>query len=233
MPEIIAHRGASAAEPEHTRAAYDLAVAQGADYIELDVRAMADGTLALVHDATLARTTGDPRRVDAVRHDELPPRERPLTLDSVLGEYGARARLLVELKDPHPSWERRVIEAIDRHDLREQVVIQSFDAFSLRRLAAVAPGIPYAPLARRRPPVRRLDAYATFASGLGLWHRRVDAKLIDAAHDRGLTVRAWTVNDAPGIERVLAAGADGVITDVPDVARAALAAAPVALSAAA
>ena len=55
MQEIIAHRDASAYAPEHTYAAYSLALAQGADVVELDVRATADGALVVVHDETLLR----------------------------------------------------------------------------------------------------------------------------------------------------------------------------------
>src|SRR3954469_3555179 len=91
MPEVIAHRGASAHAPEHTPAAYDLALAQGADRLELDVRPLADGTLAVVHDRTLARTCGDPRAVGRLAPEDLEaldPRRRPLLLEAVLRRYG-------------------------------------------------------------------------------------------------------------------------------------------------
>src|SRR5690606_24252570 len=55
---VIAHRGASAYAPEHTTAAYDLALAAGADYIEQDLQLTADGELIVLHDETLERTTG-------------------------------------------------------------------------------------------------------------------------------------------------------------------------------
>lgn len=53
----IAHRGASAYAPEHTRAAYELAIAQGADYVEQDLGLTSDGVLVCLHDPTLERTT--------------------------------------------------------------------------------------------------------------------------------------------------------------------------------
>src|SRR5918993_392641 len=89
--EVIAHRGASAYTPEHTFAAYDLALEQGADALELDVRSTADGALVLLHDATLLRTTNDPRRVDELTSAglaELDHPAAPVALDSVLGRYG-------------------------------------------------------------------------------------------------------------------------------------------------
>lgn len=64
-PLLIAHRGASGEAPENTIAAFDLALSQGADVIELDVRIRGDGELITLHDPTLERTTGDPRPHDA------------------------------------------------------------------------------------------------------------------------------------------------------------------------
>ncbi len=220
-PEVIAHRGASSAAPEHTDDAYGLAVAQGADVLELDVRATADGELLVVHDQTLARTAGCPRRVDAMTRaslDELAPRLRPLTLDAVLERYGRAARLLVELKDPEPWWEGRVIEAVERHRMAGRVELQSFDLRALRRLRLRAPHLPLASLHLGRPGSRALDAAARCAGAIGVRHDRMDAPLVAAAHARGLAVRAWTVNTPFTIHRALALGVDGAITDVPDVA---------------
>jgi glycerophosphoryl diester phosphodiesterase len=221
--EVVAHRGASAHRAEHTVAAYDLALAQGADRIELDVRPTADGTLVVLHDATLGRTTGVDRRLDEVTHadlQELCGDAAPLTLDAVLRRYGAHpsARLLVELKAPQPAWEARVAEALLAHDLAERTVVQSFDTPALRRLHAAYPWLECAPLYARRRGRRTLDAAARFAGGIGVWHRQVDAALVGAAHARGLAVRAWTVNDPAAIERLVALGVDGVITDRPDLA---------------
>ena len=55
--QIIAHRGASGAHPEHTIGAYEAAVAEGADGVECDIRLTADGHLICMHDRTLGRTT--------------------------------------------------------------------------------------------------------------------------------------------------------------------------------
>ena len=218
-PEVVAHRGASAHAPEHTLAAYDLALEQGTDRLELDVRATACGALVVVHDPTLLRTAGVDARVDGVRLADVEPAARPLTLDAVLERYGARTRYLVELKDPEPSWAGAVAAAIDRHGLGDRCVAQSFDVPALRRLRTEAPWLACAPLLAGRPLTgRRLDGLARWASGIGVWHRLLTPRVVAAAHARGLAVRGWTVN-APGeIGRLLALGADGVITDVPGVA---------------
>ncbi|MDP8909552.1 MAG: glycerophosphodiester phosphodiesterase [Chloroflexota bacterium] len=222
--EVIAHRGASAYAPEHTLAAYDLALEQGAEALELDVRATADGELLVVHDATLLRTALDPRRVSRLTRVELmalDPLLRPLTLDTVLERYGRHVRLFVELKDPARAWEQRVVTAIARYGLADQAIVQSFDTSALRRLHGAAPWLAIAPLYRFGPATaRRLRAIASYATGIGVWHASVDAALVLRAHAAGVVVRAWTVNSAQQIARLLALGVDGIITDAPDVARA-------------
>lgn len=218
--EVIAHRGASGYAPEHTFAAYDLALAQGADVLELDVRATADGELVLLHDRTLERTTGDPRRIDALAAAEVaqvPHPARPVTLDAVLRRYGRDARFLVDLKEPEPAWEGRVVEAIARHGLRERAVIQSFDLPALARVRRAAPPVPVSTLYRRSDRAAiEIDAVPPYAEGIGPWHGVVDAELVEAAHARGLSVRPWTVDDAAEAQRLRALGVDGIITNVPD-----------------
>jgi len=223
--EVVAHRGASAYAPEHTFAAYDLALRQGAEALELDVRATADGELVVIHDPTLERTALDPRAVARLTRADLAaldPALRPLPLDAVLGRYGTRTRWLVELKDPAWTWEGAVAAALDRHGLRSHAVVQSFDPAALRRLHAAAPWLALAPLWERAPASRTLAAVARYAAGVGVRHGAVDAALVMRAHAAGLAVRAWTVNAPREMARLLALGVDGVITDRPDLARAAV-----------
>jgi glycerophosphoryl diester phosphodiesterase len=224
-PEVIAHRGASAYARENSFPAYDLAIAQGATTLELDVRVCADESLVVMHDDTLLRTVGDPRRVDALTASclrELEAEVRPLSLAAVLERYGARTRVLIDLKDPHPAWEGRVVEAIERHGLRDRAVVQSFDHEAIARIRRAAPWLAVAVLYRRHERPERLEAVRSFASGIGPWHGRVDAELVVAAHAHGLAVRPWTVDSTAEMERLIALGVDGLITNMPDVARAAL-----------
>jgi glycerophosphoryl diester phosphodiesterase len=221
--EVIAHRGASAYRPEHTLPAFDLALDQGADTLEIDLRTTRDGALVLVHDPTLLRTVGDPRAIaalDAAALAGLGADARPLSLGDVLERYAAATRLLVDVKDPTPAAERRLIEALERHDLSGRVVVQSFDAGALRRIAGAAPWLPISPLLPRHlASIADLDTIASYATGIGVWRGAVDADLVDSAHARGLAVRAWTVDAPEQMRRLLGLGVDGLITNVPDVAR--------------
>jgi glycerophosphoryl diester phosphodiesterase len=220
LAEVIAHRGASGDAPENTLAAFDLALEQGADALELDVRPAADGSLMTVHDPTLARTTGDERTVADVTAEELRRLDhpaQPTTLDAVLARYGA-TRLFIDLKDPAPAWERAVIDAVERHAAARRVTLQSFDTAALVRLHAVAPALAYSTVYRRADSVEiDLDAVPAFASAIAPWHPHVDADLGERARARGLVVRPWAVDDAAEAERLLALGVSSLFTNLPRV----------------
>jgi glycerophosphoryl diester phosphodiesterase len=141
---VIAHRGASWDAPEHTFAAWDLALEQGADWLEFDLQRTADSVLVVFHDDSLDRTARGPaadcsglvrdRTLEQVRtcdvgrwfNEKYPARAkagfegaRMATLDEVLERYGQRARLYIELKEPAsaPGMERQLREALMRHGL--------------------------------------------------------------------------------------------------------------------
>jgi glycerophosphoryl diester phosphodiesterase len=220
---VIAHRGASAYAPELTFAAFDLALAMGADTLELDVRLTADGELVLLHDRTLARTAHDARRIDRLTLadlERLPEEVRPVTLDAVFARYGADTRYWVETKEPVRDTEHALVAVIERHGLREHAAVQSSDHRSLRRLRRLHPHLRLAPIYRRgtHPAFVRagLARTAGYACAIVPAAALVDAALVHAAHARGLTVHAWTVNDEREMARLEALGVDAVITDVPD-----------------
>lgn len=218
--EVIAHRGASMEAPEHTFAAFDLALAQGTDTLELDLRATADGHVVVLHDPTLARTHGDPRAIARVHSADLPAGRAVLSLAEVLERYAGAARLLLELKPGGAP-----VEAVVRQVAgMAGVVLQSFDRSALRRAARHAPGLAFAPLFTSRPTPRQLDRAARGAEGVGVPHALVDAALVGAVHRRGLRLRAYTANEPEELLRLVALGVDGLITDAPARARAALAA---------
>ncbi len=222
MPDVIAHRGASGLAPEHTVAAYDLALRHGADRLEVDVRTLADGTPVVVHDRTLDRTCGDPRAVaDLVADDlgELDPATRPLPLSDVLDRYADTTRLLIELKEPRPGDAERVLDLTGR----EGVAVQSFHHGELERLARTEPGVELVALHRRRAPAPwirwGLPRVAAWARGVTVQSRAVDAALVSAAHALGLGVAAYTVNDEAEADRLTGLGVDALITDLPNVVR--------------
>ena len=227
MPDVIAHRGASAYEPEHTFAAYDAALRMGADVLEVDVRLTADGVPVVLHDATLARTTGDPRAISTVtarQIDALETEARPLRLADVLERYEDGTRYLLDLKEPRGEVASAVIEAVLGAGLFRRVQIQAFSRRGLRRVRAAHGLVSIAQLYVPRFPAaairRDLGRVERLADSIGPHAAGVDAALVAAAHRRGLRVQPYTVNDRAEIAWLSALGVDAIITDAPDLMRA-------------
>ncbi|HWM84681.1 MAG TPA: glycerophosphodiester phosphodiesterase family protein [Kofleriaceae bacterium] len=247
-PLVIAHRGASALETEHTAAAYRRALADGADVLELDVHRSLDGAIVVSHDRSLERALGVPLliaehdlaslRADlAARHPAADPASLLPTLDEVMKGF-PRARLNIELKADSAALADAVAAAIERHGRHDDVLVASFHGDALERFRVSSRGrvatsaslgeaarfyvcylleVPCRPVyeALQVPPQLRRS-----------WpHFRLDsAGFIEFAHQHGLEVHYWTIDDRAAIERLLAAGADGIMTNDPGTAVAARAA---------
>jgi glycerophosphoryl diester phosphodiesterase len=167
----IGHRGASAYAPEHTFAAYDLALEQGADYIEIDLQMSADGVLVALHDKTLNRTADAPEGVpehycrglvstktleqikmcDAGSwfSPEYAGEQIP-TLEEIFQRYGTSVNYYIETKNPEaaPGMEEELLRLMGEYGLLEpaaenwQVLIQSFSAESLMKIHELEPSLP-------------------------------------------------------------------------------------------
>jgi glycerophosphoryl diester phosphodiesterase len=209
-PLVLGHRGAPLAAPENTLAAFAAAVRLGADGVELDVHQTADGALAVVHDANLP----DGRAVAAVRADELPPGV-PLLGDVLDACAGLLVNVEVKTADPAV-----VVEAVDGC----WVVVSSFDWPLVDAARALDPSLPTALLA---PHAAGLIEACLFAGHVAAHPHEsaVTADLVDRCHRAGVLLTAWTVDDPDRIVALAGLGVDGIVTNVPDVALAALAAA--------
>jgi glycerophosphoryl diester phosphodiesterase len=238
MALILAHRGASPAGSdvvENTLEAFGLALDLGADGVELDARLTADGVLVVHHDAAwspwlpgIGERAGRP--VSATGSSERPPIVPTLAeaLDRCSRGVVPRPLVNIELKaDPGPdaalATARALVDLLRRRAGRDRVVVSSFDATVLdavRDLLGPDPGRP--PLAwLTTSPVDAVEARNLVARGLSAIHPVVgvvDEALVRVAHDVGLGVGVWTVNDPADLRRMTALGVDVVITDRPDVA---------------
>ncbi|HEV3279376.1 MAG TPA: glycerophosphodiester phosphodiesterase family protein [Terriglobia bacterium] len=237
-PLVLGHRGASAEAPENTLAAFDLALRQGADGIEFDVRLSADGVPVVIHDARLERTTSGKGRVDERDARELgrldagdrfnrrhPVRARakyaglriPLlseTLDWVK-ERGCLA--YVELKRERSSntgLEEKVLSAIESAGVARQVVIISFHPAVLERVRRQDSSVTLG-LDCTRPLAAIRKAQAAGASVVLPLAALVSRYFIERAHARGLQVVPWGAETPRAWRRLLASGVDGLITNRP------------------
>ncbi|HEY8093784.1 MAG TPA: glycerophosphodiester phosphodiesterase [Acidimicrobiales bacterium] len=223
VTSVIAHRGACRAEPENTVAAFRRAAVMGADMVELDVRRSADGLLVVHHDAHLP----DGRAIAMTRADDL-PRSIP-TLDAALDACAGMA-VDVEIKndEDEPGFDatRRLSDdvvamVLDRGDA-DRVFVSSFDLASLERVRAVTTDVAtgYLVIAAPEGVVDLLVRGGHQA--LHPWWETVDAAVIDGCHAAGLAVNVWTLDDPEAMVRLAGWGVDGICTNVPDVAVAAL-----------
>lgn len=220
-PAVWAHRGASAAFPENTLEAFAGAIAMGADGIELDVRRTADGALAVHHDAALA----DGRTIVRLRADELPAFVP--SLDAAL-EACVGVTVNIEIKnvpidpdyDPEETVAARVAELIAERGLHGSVIVSSF---SLAAIDAVHNSDNRIPTAWLTLP--NYDQGQAVASAAERGHRAlhpeytaVTPAVVAAAHDAGLALNTWTVDDPAEMARLAVLGVDAIVTNVPDVA---------------
>jgi glycerophosphoryl diester phosphodiesterase len=167
----IGHRGASAYAPEHTFASYDLALEQGADYIEIDLQMTADGELVAMHDKTLNRTADAPEGVperycrglvskktlEQIKQCDVGSwfgpeyaGEQIPTLEEIFQRYGTSVNYYIETKNPEaaPGMEEELLRLMDEYGLTEpaeddwQVLIQSFSAESLMKIHELNEDLP-------------------------------------------------------------------------------------------
>ena len=233
----IAHRGASAAAPANTLAAFEQAVELGADGIECDVHLSADGVPVVIHDFSVDATTNGSGRVASLTLAQLRELdagssfapafagEHIPTLEEVLETAGNRLLLNIELKTislRDDRLERAVIAQIKRHGLDDgnRVLLSSFNPLSLRRAKKIAPHIPagllYAPglsLPLRRAWLAPLVPHEARHPE----HTMVHASYMTWARRQGYRVNTWTVDNPDEMRRLIALGVDAIITNVPDV----------------
>lgn len=228
---LVAHRGASGDAPENTFAAFELAIAQGAKMIELDVQRTADDRLVVIHDSTLRRTTNSRGRVAKFTYTALRSLDagswfgkrfagEPIPLlDDVLDRVRGRLYINIEVKSTavRDGTAGLLIRAIHRHRMEEMVLVSSFHHGVVKQIKAAAPMLataviahPTKPLASISAAARRAHADTVVCSLHQLTKRRVrEAK----AHGFPLTV--YTVNTPAALKKVLRYGVGIVVTNYP------------------
>ncbi|WP_339010345.1 glycerophosphodiester phosphodiesterase [Aeromonas popoffii] len=221
--QIIAHRGASGLAPENTLKAIRLALALGAQAIEIDVQ-QADGELWVFHDRRLERCTNGGgvltaqsraylAGLDAGEGEPIP------TLWQVMEAIAGRAELHIELKGVQTADEVAVLTRRAEAQLGftpAHWVVSSFHHPELARFAALRPEIRLGALTATIP-----FTLAEFAAELGAWSINCDVDFVDAAlvmdaHRRGLKVLVYTVDHTADLAALVAMGVDGIFTNRPD-----------------
>ena len=218
-PLVVAHRGASAREVENSLAAFRAAAQLGADAVELDVHATADGTLVVHHDEAVAGRRIPQLTAKQVAELRLSNDEPIPTLDHVLEAIGPRLQVFVEVKSLPPRFDDRLLDALRRGPNPDAYAVHAFDHRIVRRLGARSPALRRGVLSASypvRPLVPLEDAGATV-----LWQERslVDRPLVDTLHGAAMQLMVWTVDDPADMAQLLALGVDGICTNRPEIGR--------------
>jgi glycerophosphoryl diester phosphodiesterase len=246
MTIVVAHRGASAHAPENTLPSFALGVEYGADAIELDLHVTADGRLVVIHDDTLDRTTdmtgavaglslADVRRADAGATFPGPDGDHPFrgqglvvpTFDEVLDWLPDGVGLVVEIKARAAV--APAVEALRSHPVRAagRASLISFDERALEESRSLDPDLPTGYLLVPGQPLEPALTYAVEHGHAAVhpWEGDLGmdpAPAIAQATAYGRQLGCYVVNDPQRMQLLAAYGLWGFVTDVPDVARAAL-----------
>lgn len=226
-PTVMAHRGLSADAPENTLYAFSDAISVGADFIELDVQQTRDGVLVVMHDSNLKRTTGvnkdiwdvdyaDIQNLDAGSwFDPAYANARIPTLEETLQFVDKRAKLNIEIKPTkHGSdtLEQDVAELITQYQYTDACYVTSFSYGSLKKIKEANPEI--------RTGYLMSVAYGQFyslkyADAFSLNKVFVTSQVVNAAHQQGKQIFAWTVNSMSEVRSLCNLHVDSIITDDP------------------
>ncbi|MDH3999021.1 MAG: glycerophosphodiester phosphodiesterase family protein [Desulfuromonadales bacterium] len=224
-PFVWAHRGASHVAPENTLAAFSLALADGADGLELDVHLSRDGVPVVIHDQTVDRTTNGVGPVSALTLGELQALDAGAwfsaaytgesipTLKQVLALFAGCVQLNLEVKSVDAAL--ATIDLLNSYPDAD-VVLSSFNLRLLRRLRTVTPQLAMAVLYEQGNRYRALHCAKEIAAVS--FNPRVDLlsrPMLKSCCAFGLPVHTWTLDDPVQIRSLVRAGVSGVFTNNP------------------
>ncbi len=243
LPHVFGHRGASGEAPENTREAFELALSQGVRFLEMDCHATHDGEIVILHDADVDRVTSGSGPVKEHRFAELreldagfhfspdgrhfPYRERGVRIPRLVEilEAFPEAHINLEIKQPMPAIAEEVVRIIRQAGATARVLLAAEQAEVMAGLRALDPGTAIGfsledvvgffqaldeGFERYEAPGHALQIPPSF-----LARPLVSSESVRAAHERGLFMHVWTVNEPEEMRRLLALGVDGIMSDFP------------------
>jgi glycerophosphoryl diester phosphodiesterase len=229
--KIIAHRGFSGIAPENTIIAFQKAIECGADFIELDVHKTKDDSIVVIHDATVDRTSSNGMKgsiaemtfrdlsgVKAGYSDRFGNEfesEKIPTLREVLELARGKIKVCVEIKVD--GAEKEVLDIVNDLQSRDEVIIFSFKYDVLEKIRQMDKEIHllYLETVAGKSTLESATLIDAFAIGVGPL-TKVNKSFLKKAHDKGIEVWVWTINEEKKMKRFINIGIDGLITNYPD-----------------
>ncbi len=227
--EITGHRGASGLAPENTMVALMKAIEFGADFSELDVQETADGTIVLMHDDSLQRTTNLAAPIWEKSYEDLQALEagawfsdefkgEPIpTLKSIIGAVRGKMKLNIELKmsGHEKQLTEKVVAMVEEEDFIKECILTSFDFSAVKKIRQLNNKIKAGFIFSEIPEDE--DVFTANVDLLSVNKKIVTKEFVQQAHANNKEVHVWTVNDPDDMRRLIALGVDNIITNYPNI----------------
>jgi glycerophosphoryl diester phosphodiesterase len=244
-PHLFGHRGASGEAPENTRVAFELALAQGMGFLEMDCHASQDGEIVIIHDADVGRVTNGAGPVTELRFRELSELDAGFHFSSDGRTFpyrgcGVRIPLLAEIlegfpgvginlevKQAEPPIAEEVVRIVRQAGAQNRVLLAAAEDDIMEDLHRLNPGTAlgssvgdvadfFKALGEKNP-----EAFVPRGDALQLPTEFAGRPLITpesvaTAHRHGLALHVWTINEPAEMRRLLALGVDGLMSDFPE-----------------
>ncbi len=220
-PLVVGHRGAPTIAPENTMLSFQKAWKLGVDMIELDVQATKDRQLVVIHDYELSRLTsiegyvGEMDYCELVQLDVGEGEQIPLLID-VLSWAKGKVKLNIEIKVP--EIEHDSLQLVDDSGMLDSVLISSFIQSVIEKMKDMNPDASTALLLNEIDQSSIQKARELNANAINPLFFAMPENFVQDAHEAGLEVLPWTVNDRSIMLELIERGVDGIITDLPDIA---------------
>ncbi|CAN5175109.1 glycerophosphodiester phosphodiesterase [soil metagenome] len=245
-PLVFAHRGGGGLFPENTLEAFEFSAKLGADFLELDVHSTADGTLVVLHDGSVERTTNGRGKTSEMTLAEVkkldagysfttdggktfPFRGKGIAVPTLAEIFDAlpKMKFNIEPKQQTPSIIKPLCNLIRERKMIYKVIVGSFRQTVIDDFRRECPEV-----ATSASPSEVSKFLALEKTGIGESYsppmqalqipeqiggiRIVTKDFVEAAHKRNLKVHVWTINEIADMRRLLEMGVDGIMTDYPD-----------------
>lgn len=230
-PLIIAHRGASALEPEHTLLSYKRAIIDKADFIEIDLRQTKDHELVAIHDKDVERTTNGKGKIQDLTLSQLKKfnagkGQRVLTIEEIIKEFGLSTKYYIETREDNNGnlvMEQKLIEILNKYNLlaEHKVVLQSFSEKSLKKIHSINKEIPLVRLLGDDEVndlnSDKLKQIKSYAYAVGPNAKLVDKSTVEKVHAANLKIHVFfdAENEKKQTMKMINLRVDGLFSNNP------------------
>jgi glycerophosphoryl diester phosphodiesterase len=245
-PLVMAHQGGKGLWPENTLYAFERAAAMGVDVLEMDIHSTADGVLVVMHDSTVDDTTDGTGAIQSFTLEQLkaldagyawspdggqtfPYRGQGIVVPALEEVFAALPAMPmnIEIKQAEPSIIVPLCQLLREYNMASRVLVASFHQDTIREFRRACPEVATATGEQEVIALFALskvliegvytpDAEAVQVPEYRMGLHVLTPRFVDAAHNRGLEVHAWTINETDDMQHMLDLGLDGIITDYPD-----------------